>query len=82
MAPGRREAPVSSPIAFSLTWAQLEALRSLPRPMPARGYPYQPDAALIAKGFASATPAGEIVPTAEGFALRGALVGLAPPVKG
>lgn len=69
---------MSSPVAFSITWAQLEALRSLPRPLPSRGYPYRPDAVLIEKGLAQAL-AGKVEVTPAGDALRRALAGLALP---
>jgi len=62
-------------VAFSITWAQLDALRSLPRPVPVRGYPYASEASLIAKGLADIVRGG-IQVTPEGQHLLTALAGL------
>jgi hypothetical protein len=67
-------------VAFSITWAQLESLRSLPKPVPDRGRPYAPEAALISKGLGMVLGGSTmIVPTASGRTLINALVGLVPP---
>lgn len=70
---------MSSPIAFSLTWAQLEALRSLPVPPPARIRPGTPIAILVDKGFAEVGGGGStfVRATRRGEALRTLLAGLA-----
>lgn len=65
-------------VEFSLTWAQLAALRDLPKPLPERGYPLIADAVLIAKGLADVARGG-IQITPEGLHLRTALAGLVPP---
>lgn len=71
---------MSAPIAFSITWQQLEALRSLPKPIPERGYPLVADGSLIAKGLADLS-GGRINITPEGMHLRTALAGLALPKR-
>jgi hypothetical protein len=56
---------MSSPVAFSITWQQLEALRSLPRPVPERSYLYVPDRRLIDKGLADIVRRGiQVTPKA------------------
>ena len=69
---------MSSRVVFSLTGAQLDALRALPRPVPERGYPYAAEASLIDKGMADVVRGG-IQVTIEGGHLLTALAGLAPP---
>lgn len=69
---------MASPVAFSITWHQLAALRALPQPVPNRSYPYAGTAVLIDKGYAR-IDAGVILPTDKGIALKRALAGLSHP---
>lgn len=69
---------VASPVAFSLTWAQLDALRSLPSPVPKRGYPYSATGPLIEKGLADVVRGG-VQLTPDGMHLLTALARLARP---
>lgn len=67
-------------VAFSITWAQLAALRDMPTPVPARGYPYAAAAALEGKGLVRLNELdGVLYPTTEGAALLTALAGLVSP---
>jgi hypothetical protein len=67
-------------VAFSLTWAQLAALRDMPRELPKRGFPYASDAALIDKGLVRLNELNEMLHlTTEGAAMLSALDGLVPP---
>ena len=68
---------MSSPVVFSITGPQLEALRSLPRPIPQKaGYPDLAIDSLIVKGLADLSGA-RITITPQGMRLLTALDGLA-----